>query len=167
MLVANQRSIYIGLGEMSVTKDTSLVLVCNGLGSCIALCVYDPVSRAGGMAHMLLPSCRSKSDISGSLSKYINTGTPLLINRMIKQGSQKHNLIVKIAGGARMLTIPGQCSHLDIGQKNIAEVKASLDRESIPICSSDVGGGFGRTVQFFLDCGRITVKAVNGRLIEL
>jgi chemotaxis protein CheD len=167
MLVANQRSIYVGLGEMSVTKDTSLVLVCNGLGSCISLCVYDPVAKAGGMAHMLLPSCRSKSDISGSPSKYINTGAPLLINRMLKQGSMKHNLIVKIAGGARMLTIPGLCSHLDIGQKNIAEIKATLDRENIAICASDVGGGFGRTVQFFLDSGRIAVKAVNGRLIDL
>jgi chemotaxis protein CheD len=167
MLVANQRSIYVGLGEMSVTKDTSLVLVCNGLGSCIALCVYDPVTKTGGMAHMLLPSCRSKSDISGSPSKYINTGAPLLINRMIKQGSQKQNLIVKIAGGARMLTIPGQCSQLDIGQKNIAEIKVTLDRENVPICASDVGGGFGRTVNFYLESGKITVKAVNGRMIEL
>ncbi len=167
MIVANQRSIYVGLGEMSVTKDTSLVLVCNGLGSCISLCVYDPVNKMGGMAHMLLPSCRSKSDISGSPSKYINTGAPLLINRMIKQGSLKQNLIVKIAGGARMLNIPGQCSQLDIGQKNIAEIKVTLDRENIPICGSDVGGGFGRTVNFYLDSGKVTVKAVNGRMIEL
>jgi len=166
MIVANRRSIYIGLGEMSITKDPTIVLTCNGLGSCIALCIYDPVQKLGGMAHMLLPTCRNTNDLCSSPSKYINTGAPLLINRMLKQGSLKQNLIVKIAGGARMLAIPGN-SQLDIGQKNIVEIKATMDRESIPICASDVGGGFGRTVQFFVDSGRVFVKIVSGKVIEL
>jgi chemotaxis protein CheD len=150
-----------------VTKDTSVILTCNGLGSCIAMCVYDPANKFGGMAHMLLPTCRSKNDGNAPPSKYIDTGAPLLISRMIKQGSLKENLIVKIAGGAKMLSIPGEGSHLDIGQKNIVEIKAALARENIPICGSDIGGGFGRTVQFFLENGKITVRAVSGRIIEL
>jgi chemotaxis protein CheD len=167
MIVANERSIIVGLAELSVTKEPSVVLTCVGLGSCIALCAYDPMFKVGAMAHMLLPTCRSKSDISGSPSKYIDTGVPLLISRMIKQGALRNNLIVKIVGGARMLSIPGENNHLDIGQKNILEVKSTLARENIAICGADVGGGFGRTVQFFVDTGRIIVKAVNGRVIEL
>jgi chemotaxis protein CheD len=167
MITTNSRSINVGLGELMVSKEQSVMLTCIGLGSCIALCVYDPVNKVGGLAHMLLPSCKSKSDISGSLSKYIDTGAPLLISRMLKQGSDKHNLIVKIAGGARMLSIPGENNHLDIGQRNIAEVKAALAKENIPICGADVGGGFGRTVQFFVETGRITVKAVSGRIVDL
>ncbi len=167
MIVANQRSINVGLGELMITKDTSIILTCNGLGSCIVMCAYDPVNKCGGMAHMLLPCCRSKNDFAAPPSKYINTGAPLLINRMLKQGSLKENLIVKIAGGAKMMNIPGDNTTLDIGQKNIAEIKATLAREAVPICGADIGGGFGRTVLFFLESGRIIVKSVSGRQIEL
>jgi chemotaxis protein CheD len=166
MIITNQRSIHVGLGEIAVTKDTSVVLTCTGLGSCIAMCVYDPFSKSGGVAHMLLPTCRTKSDISSPPVKYIDTGAPLLINRLLKQGSLKKNLIVKITGGARMLQIPGH-SQLDIGQRNIEEIKATLQREDIPILGADVGGGFGRSVHFFLDTGRIIVKAVSGLVVEL
>jgi chemotaxis protein CheD len=167
MIVANERSIIVGLAELSVTKEPTVVLTCVGLGSCIALCGYDPVCKVGAMAHMLLPTCKNKNDISSSPFKYIDTAVPLLITRMIKQGAVKSSLIMKIVGGARMLNIPGENSHLDIGQRNIAEVKAALSKENLAICGADVGGGFGRTVQFFVDTGRITVKAVNGRVIEL
>jgi chemotaxis protein CheD len=167
MIVANERSIIVGLAELSVTKESSVVLTCVGLGSCIALCAYDPANKIGAMAHMLLPSCRSKSDISGSPTKYINTGVPLLINRMIKQGATRNNLIMKIIGGAKMLSIPGENNQLDIGNRNITEVKAALAKENLGICGADIGGGFGRTVQFYVDTGRIIVKAVNGRVIEL
>ncbi len=157
MIITSQRSMNIGLGELTATRDTSLVLTCNGLGSCIAMCVYDPVTGAGGMAHMLLPICRSKNDNFCSPAKYIDTGVPLLINR---------NLIVKIAGGAKMLAIPGN-SQLDIGQKNINQIKDTLIRENMRICGADLGGGFGRTVSFFLDTGKVAVKVVSGREIEL
>jgi len=167
MIVANQRSVSVGLGELTVTKDASVILTCNGLGSCIAMCVYDPSLKLGGMAHMLLPTCRSKNDTMSAPSKYIDTGAPLLISRMLKQGSVKQNLVIKIAGGANMLSIPGDYSHLDIGKKNIEEIKATLIRENLAICGSDVGGGFGRTVQFYVENGRITVRTVSGRFIEL
>jgi chemotaxis protein CheD len=131
------------------------------------MCVYDPVTKSGGMAHMLLPTCRTKTDGGAPPSKYIDAGAPLLISRLLKQGSAKEDLIVKIAGGAKMLSIPGDAAHMDIGQKNIAEIKATLARENISICGADIGGGFGRTVHFFLDSGRVAVKAVSGRVIEL
>jgi chemotaxis protein CheD len=166
MLIANQRSIHVGLGEIAVTKDTSVILTCVGLGSCIAMCVYDPFARSGGLAHMLLPTCRTKNDISSPPVKYIDSGAPLLINRLLKQGSSKENLIVKIVGGARMIQIPGN-SQMDIGQRNIEAIKSTLAKEDIPIIGADIGGGFGRSVHFFLDSGRITIKVVNGSVIEL
>ncbi len=67
---------------------------------------------------------------------------------------------------AKMLSIPGN-SNLDIGQKNIAEIKAALERENLPICGIDVGGGFGRTIQLFAENGRVTVKSANGRIMDL
>ena len=65
-----------------------------------------------------------------------------------------------------MLAVPGN-SHLDIGQKNIAEIKAVLQRENLVISGADIGGGFGRTVRFQIDNGKITVKSVNGVSLDL
>jgi chemotaxis protein CheD len=166
LLITNQRSVQVGLGELAVTKDTTVVLTCTGLGSCIAMCVYDPFTKSGGLAHMLLPTCRTRHDISSPPVKYIDTGAPLLINRLLKQGSLKENLIVKITGGARMLQIPGY-SQLNIGQRNIEEIKATLAREGVPILGAEIGGGFGRSVHFYLDSGRILIQAVSGAVVEL
>jgi chemotaxis protein CheD len=84
----------------------------------------------------------------------------------LKQGSAKENLIVKVTGGARMIQIPGN-SNLDIGQKNIEAIKTALVRENIPILGADLGSTFGRTIQFYLDSGRVLVKSVNGSISEL
>jgi chemotaxis protein CheD len=93
-------------------------------------------------------------------------GAPLLINRMVKQGSERSNLILKIAGGAKMFAIPGN-SQLDIGQKNIAEIKATLNRENVPLCGADVGGTLGRTVHLYVDTGKVEIKLANGRVNNL
>lgn len=40
-------SVTVGMGEMQVVKDRPMVLTSIGLGSCIAMCAYDPVARRG------------------------------------------------------------------------------------------------------------------------
>jgi chemotaxis protein CheD len=166
MLATSLKAINVGIGELSVSKDLNLVLKCVGIGSCIALCAYDPVSRVGGIAHMLLPSSRNRDELVSPV-KYIDNGVPYMLNKMIKNGAARSNMILKIAGGAKMLSIPGEYTHLDIGQKNIVAIKAALERENLPLCGADLGGNCGRTIEFFLDTGRITVKAVNGSIKEL
>jgi chemotaxis protein CheD len=166
MLAASLRSINVGMGELIVSKEDR-VLTCVGLGSCIVLCAYDPMYKIGGIAHMLLPSCRKKCDITSSPVKYIDSGVPALISRIVKNGAEKSNLIIKIAGGAKMLSIPGENSLLDVGQRNINEIKTALARENLKICGSDLGGNYGRSIQFYLDTGRITVRSVSGRIIDL
>jgi chemotaxis protein CheD len=166
MIGTSIRTVDVGLGETTITNDVSVVLTCNGIGSCIAICVYDPQIKMGGMANLFLSACPEKDASETMPSNYINTGTPLLIERMLKQGSQKENLIVKIAGGATVLPVPVG-SRLDIGQKNIAEVRAALVRENLEVCAADVGGNYGRSVQFHIDCGRVTIKSLRGQITNL
>ncbi len=167
MLVATQNMINVGLAELAVSKEPSDVLTVLGLGSCIALCAFDPVSRVAGLAHMVLPRSRIESDELGVRVKYIETGVPWLLQKMYRLGVQKSNLIIKITGGARMLNIPGNNSILDIGQKNIVQVKETLAKEGLKICAEDLGGGMGRSVRLYVETGRIQVKVVNGRIIDL
>ncbi len=166
MLATSIGAVNVGIGEFIVSRDSNQVLKCVGIGSCIALCAYDPAARVGGIAHMLLPCSRNRDEMSSPV-KYIDSGVPYILNKMVKLGATRSNMILKIAGGAKMLSIPGSNPNLDIGQKNIAEVKAAIDRERMLICGADLGGNFGRTIEFFIGSGKITVKAVNGILKEL
>jgi chemotaxis protein CheD len=167
MLLTSVKTTNIGMGELVVSKDPSDILACIGLGSCIAMCIWDPVARIGGVAHMLLPTSRSSAEMMGSPAKYITHGVPNLINKMIKNGSSRTNLIVKITGGARMLNIPGENNLLDIGQRNITEVRAVMKRENIPILGEDVGGSSGRSMQLVVETGKITIRSLAGRIFEL
>jgi chemotaxis protein CheD len=167
MLVTSLRTTNIGMGELVISRDPSDVLACIGLGSCIAMCVWDPVAKVGGVAHMLLPTSRSNMEMNLSPAKYITCGVPNLVNRMVKNGASRQNLIVKITGGARMLTIPGENNVLDIGQRNITEVKAVCKHENIPIVAEDLGGTCGRSIQLFVDNGRVMVRSLSGKSMEL
>ena len=61
MTVSNETMIMVGLGEVKASKDPDAVLACLGLGSCIAVAVYDPKAKVGGMAHVVLPKSRGKA----------------------------------------------------------------------------------------------------------
>lgn len=165
-MMTYEKSVVVGLGEMEVTKEQSAVLTSVGVGSCIVVCAYDPVSKVGGMAHLVLP----KSDREGNRNapaRYVNTGIPMLFREMTRQGAIKSRLVVKIVGGARMLIIPGLDAQLNIGERNITEARASLAEEGISLAAADIGGNYGRTVQLFLDSGKVTVKTVGGENVEL
>jgi len=45
----------VGMGEIKVARNPS-TLTCLGLGSCVVLIIYDEGEKAGGIAHIMLPS---------------------------------------------------------------------------------------------------------------
>ncbi len=165
-MTAERETIVLGLGEMQVMKGQSGVLACIGLGSCIAMSAYDPVSRIGGMAHMVL-STSFDSNASEAPAKYINKAVPLLLRDMCNRGAAKSRIVVKIAGGAQMLSIPGMSGRDSVAQRNIVATKEALAKEGLSIAASDVGGGIGRTARLFLDSGRLYVKTTDGRTVDL
>jgi chemotaxis protein CheD len=162
--VVNSDSIVVGLGEMKVTNMPT-VLSCIGIGSCIAVCVYDTVFKIGGMAHIVLPLHDGRPGIA--LTKYANTGIPLLIQEMLRQGGIRNRFNIKLAGGAQMSLAPGLKNTFKTGERNLEEVKAALSREGLVIAATDVGGAKGRTVKMFVDTGRVTVRTAGGEEREL
>ena len=49
--------VVIGIGEQAVAGADSLI-VTHALGSCVAVCLWDPGVRIGAMLHFLLPEAR-------------------------------------------------------------------------------------------------------------
>jgi len=159
--------ISIGMGEMKVTGDPMVQLCCIGLGSCIGFSAYDPVSRVGGMAHLVLPNPAPGQNGVIPSAKYVTTGVPLILEEMLKHGAQLSRLVIKMAGGAQMFNIPGSNMSLDIGTRNIEMVRSVLSKVGVRYVRSDIGGNKGRTMYLMIDTGKVLVRTVGQPAIEL
>jgi chemotaxis protein CheD len=157
--VVNQESILVGLGELKVTRSPSVVFSCLGIGSCIAICVFDQYYKVGGMAHIVLPHCDGR--VGDNLGKYADTSVPLLVDEVIKQGGSRARLTIKIAGGAQMSLAPGLKNTFKTGERNLEEVRAAVERQGLTIAGAETGGNKGRTVKMYVDTCRVTVKSAG------
>ena len=62
MTVSNDTTIMVGLGDVKISDDPESVLACLGLGSCVAVSVFDPVAKIWGMAHVVLPASQERPE---------------------------------------------------------------------------------------------------------
>ncbi len=153
----------VGIAEMVVSDDPDDVLVAYGLGSCVAICVYDPVARVGGMLHALLPTYPTNNGASGKLCKFADRGTPLLIDADLGSGGKAYRLIAALWGGAKVLSAPGFDNSFDIGARNVVAADAALETKGLRVVVRDVGGRSGRTVKFEIGSGEVIVRSVGGK----
>jgi chemotaxis protein CheD len=155
--------LVIGVGELVVAEHPS-VLVTQALGSCVGLSLWDPIRRAGGMAHIMLPS-HVEISREGHPFRFATTAVPTLIDMLADAGSPKARLVAKMAGGAAMFGaesgLPG------IGARNIAEVRQQLREASIPVRGDDTGGSHARTIELHLDTGILLVRSYTYGLREV
>lgn len=160
-----QNSLTVGMGEICIVRGSGSVLVALGLGSCIGVCLYDPLTRIAGMAHVVLPN--SQKDKVGDLpGKFADTAIPAMIQQMVAQGASPSRLRAAIAGGAQLFQF-GVSHSLDVGSRNIEAVIATLHASGITLLAKDVGGNVGRTMRFVPDNGLVTVRSIGESEREL
>jgi chemotaxis protein CheD len=132
------------------------VLKAYGLGSCVAVALYDPEARIGGLGHMLLPN-RPKKNPLGSESKFVDAGIVQMVDELVRSGAHRENLIAKVTGGANMFETSYQTLINSIGARNARSARDTLTSLNIPILGEEVGGNRGRTVAFDLATGNMMV----------
>lgn len=125
------------------------------LGSCVSVCLWDPVQRVGGMNHYLLPYWNGEGL---QTPKYGNVAITTLIERMIAIGSRRENLQAKVFGGASMLD--NSCAFLNIGERNVMLAETALSESRITVASRNVGGNQGRKIMFMTDSGDVFMKKI-------
>lgn len=148
--------INVGIADMGVAMSPNTLRTI--LGSCIGICIYDPKMKIGGLSHIMLPSSKKPSN---NLKKYADTAIPLMIDEMIKLGADQQRLIAKLAGGATMFKYTDNSLMGEIGKNNILSVREILGSLRIPIVSEEVGGDYGRTIDFYLETGELKVKSIG------
>lgn len=136
-----------------------VVLVTRGLGSCVAVALYDAGTRAGALAHILLPSITMARDQSNP-AKFPETAIPLLVERLRELGAAPERLSARLVGGASMFASAGAPGAQQVGDRNVAAARSALAAAGVPVVAEDTGKGCGRSVSFYLGDGRLEVRTV-------
>ena len=143
----------VGIGQLAICHSPEQ-LACLGLGSCVAVILYDPVYRTGGIVHVLLPKAPIPCDLP---EKYADAGTNRLVHEMLVNGAKKERLVAKLVGGAQMFKNLN-ISISDIGKQNAMQARRSLREHSIKVVAEDLEGDKGRSAFFDSTTGRVTVQ---------
>jgi chemotaxis protein CheD len=150
--------IRVKVADFAVSNGNSVISTI-GLGSCVAIMLYDGSSRIGGLAHILLPS-EGLSLESGNRAKFPSTAIPLLVEEMRKRGAWGRPM-AKIVGGASMFASLLPQGGINMGERNVEATKRVLRLAEIPLVASDTGGEHGRSVYFHVADGRVVVKSLK------
>ncbi|MBC7357757.1 MAG: chemotaxis protein CheD [Desulfacinum sp.] len=157
--------VVVGVGDMAVSNRPEDTIITYSLGSCIAVVIYDPKVKVGGMLHYMLPE--SSTDPLKARTKpamFADTGIPMLFKESYKFGATKKSLIVKVVGGAQILDENGV---FNIGKKNYMMLRKIFWKNNILIAAEHVGGNVNRTVRLELETGRVVLKVSGHGEFEL
>ncbi|HET9465213.1 MAG TPA: chemotaxis protein CheD [Gemmatimonadales bacterium] len=152
------RVVLVRVADMrSGRADDTLVTV--GLGSCIAIMLYDAEAKVGGMAHVLLPTpALSRKD--SNPAKFPQTAVPRLIELMVADGAKPQRITARLAGGASMFSALAPPGTIQMGERNLVAARQVLNSHGVPLIAEAVGGDFGRTVRLRVCDGRVEVSTV-------
>lgn len=128
-------------------------LVTTVLGSCVSVCLWDPVRRLGGINHYLLPLWNGEGLAT---PRYGNIAIDSLVERMLALGCTRGSLQAKIFGGAALWENPHGL--IPIGERNIELARRQLQQLHIPIVGADVGGDAGRKIIFNSEAGSVLLR---------
>ena len=154
------RLITVGISDYNVAKNGD-VLVTYALGSCVGICLYDAKTKVAGLSHIMLPSSVGFNYSSGQEGKFADTAIKRLLQLMVREGAVQSRITAKIAGGAQMFAGLSNSSLSNIGERNVAAVKAELMKLRIPIVAEDTGNDYGRTQYFYSEDGKMIIKSAT------
>jgi chemotaxis protein CheD len=145
-------TVFVHPGQLFVSSDP--LWISTILGTCVAVCLYDPITKLGGLNHYLLPHWVGNGNSS---TKFGNVATQMLIDKMISTGAHRARIEAKVFGG--MSRVPqGTPKSKDLGTNNVELALKLLKGAGIPIIAQSVGGERGRRILFNLKDGSTWVK---------
>jgi chemotaxis protein CheD len=128
------------------------------LGSCVALCLFDPEARLGGMNHFLLAQPPANAGTDRVDEFYGTYLMELLVNQMLSKGARKSRLRAHLYGGANV-----NRNMMRIGSANADFARRFVENEGIELVRADLGGTSARRVDFRPSSGQVRCRAVEDR----
>lgn len=160
-MLTNERSdaakhFTVGMADLMVSHDQSLILCTFPLGSCLGVAIYDPVVKVGGLLHSMLPDSSIDSKRAAARpGMFLDTGLALLLEHAGNLKAKKENLLVYAAGASEIMD---ETACFNIGKRNYEVLTSLLAQRDLKIYAADVGGLTNRTMQLDLDTGDVRLK---------
>ncbi|KHD89719.1 MAG: chemotaxis protein CheB [Bdellovibrio sp. ArHS] len=131
---------YLFPGKLAAFKEETVISTL--LGSCVAVAIYDPSTKIGGLNHYLLPEGLPEESRN---SRYASFAIPQLIEECVRLGANRGKMQAKIYGGGNVISV----SQLGdgIGKRNIEIAEQLLREFNIPIVERNVAGESARTIK--------------------
>lgn len=147
-------------GEYYVTIHDEIITTV--LGSCVSACIRDPMTGIGGMNHFMLPGNSDKRmDKWGGddclASRYGIAAMEMLINDLLKLGSRKEQLELKLFGGGKVLAMDVN----NVGERNVQFVRQFVKTEGIVVVAEDLGESYPRKVNYFPKTGKVMIRRLR------
>lgn len=142
-------------GAWAVERERPLATL---LGSCVAVCLFDPQTRLGGINHFMLPNLQRSAHGEVDALLAGDYAMEALLNALLAQGARKASLQAKAFGGGTIIETSGQS--LAIGQRNAHFARDWLKREGIPLLASDFLGPWSRKLLFLPGNGDAWCKRI-------
>ncbi|MGO5053726.1 chemotaxis protein CheD [Lachnospiraceae bacterium LCP25S3_G4] len=163
-MLTTDKKLTVGIADMKIARAEG-ELITYALGSCIGICLYDPMIRLGAMVHIMLPECKDISD--KNIFKYADTGIRETLRKIGVFGASKSRLICKVAGGAKMFELKSGGELGNIGLRNIESVKNIMAQERIRIQAEDTGSNYARTMSMDVSTGKVVIRTYGRTEIVL
>jgi chemotaxis protein CheD len=154
--------IQVGIAELKVTGQPNR-LITYSLGSCVGVTLYDPLTKVGGLLHLMLPDSTQFNNVTKP-AKYANLGIPLLLSEVRRKGGRSANLQAKLAGGAQMFSGMNDKFELNIGKRNAIMAIQTLKKLGIKIVAEDLGGNRGRTMILDTISGQVFIRTMGNQI---
>lgn len=152
--------VRVKVADYAVRKGGHVIATV-GLGSCVAIALYDREAKVGGLAHILLPN-KMMSRETGNPAKFPETIVPVMLAEMRQLGSlPTARISAKIVGGASMFGQLVSGTGINVGERNVTATREVLAAANIPLLAEDTGLDYGRSVYFHLDDGRVEVRSLK------
>src|SRR5208337_662841 len=149
-------------GEYHVTAEDDMIGTL--LGSCVSVCLHDPVAMVSGMNHFMLPGRIVQADIlQDRTARYGITAINELLAQMEAAGASRERLTAKVFGGGHVVVTAFETSTLP--SDNIRLARVMLELEDIPIEEMDVGGPVGRKILMEARTGKVYLKNLSRKSI--
>jgi chemotaxis protein CheD len=154
-------NLIVGVSDMKVSNDPNSMLVTYSLGSCIGIAVFDPVVKAGGLLHYMLPeSSLDSAKATANPFMFADTGIPRLFKSVYELGGMKSRMRVVMVGGSQVLD---QNGFFNIGKRNEMAARKLFHRNNVVIDFADIGGSGNRTIRLAVCNGKCWLKDSVGR----
>lgn len=162
-LVGFEHRVIVGISDLAVSNNPSVTLTTYSLGSCLAIAIFDPVVRVGGLLHIMLPdSSIDPVKAAAQPGMFVDTGVATLFRAAYQLGAEKQRMRIAVAGGSQIMDTGG---FFNIGRRNYEALTQLFHRHGLRIAAEQVGGLVNRTMYLSLATGEVRLK-VSGQVAE-